>query len=257
MAKLPNIFRRSVLNPLAIAIAYAAIGSIWIIYSDHILAFAGADMSVAHLTRIQTLKGILYVTLTAGLIYLLIAIAARQVTYSRNELEETKARYLQLFENSGAIILIVDMTSSTIVDANAAAERFYGWSRRELAGKTLGELTERQSVRLQSNDLPAATDGAFAYATHRMASGEAREVAVSATPVATGGRKISFLLINDITERKLLERQLRQAQKMEAVSRLTGASLNTFMFTATAGVARSRAAIVAGMRYVPIVFLSQ
>ena len=222
MAKLPNIFSRSVLNPLTIAFAYAAIGSIWIIYSDHILAFAGADMSVAHLTRIQTLKGILYVTLTAGLIYLLIAIAARQVTSSRNELEETKARYLQLFEHTGAIILVVDMTSSTIVDANAAAERFYGWSRRELAGKTLGELTEPRSMRPPPDEPPAGPDGAFAYERHRTASGAVREVAVNATPVAAGGRKISFLLINDITERKLLERQLRQAQKMEAVGRLTG-----------------------------------
>ena len=84
MAKLPNIFRRAGLNPLTIAFAYAASGSSWSIYSDHILAFAGADMSLAHLTRIKTLKGILYVTLTAGLIYLMIAIAARQVTYSRN-----------------------------------------------------------------------------------------------------------------------------------------------------------------------------
>ena len=220
MAKLPNIFSRSVLNPLTIAFAYAAIGSIWIIFSDQILALAGADMSVAHLTRIQTLKGILYITLSAGLIYLLIAIAAQQVSSSRYELEEMKQRYLQLFDNTGAIILIVDGDSSTIQDANAAAERFYGWSRTELAGKTLADLAAPPDDTFSPPD-DRRVGSPFAYARQRTVSGE-REVAISATPVVAGNRKTSFLLINDITEQKLLERQLRQSQKMEAVGRLTG-----------------------------------
>lgn len=222
MVKLPSTFGRSVLNPLTIAIAYAAIGSIWIIYSDHILAFADADMSVAHVTRLQTLKGILYISLTAGLIYLLISIAARQVISSRNELEEMKTRYLQLFENTGAIILIVDSMTSAIIEANAAAERFYGWSRKELVGKTVKDVGVSRPAAPEAEDHLPPDDGAFTYARHRIASGEEREVVVNATPLVAGSRRINFMLINDITERKLLERQLRQSQKMEAVGRLTG-----------------------------------
>jgi PAS domain S-box-containing protein len=222
MAKLPSIFGRSVLSPLTIAFAYAAISSIWIIYSDHILAFADADMSVAHITRLQTLKGILYITLTAGLIYLLISIATRQVISTRNELEEIKTRYLQLFENTGAIILIIDSVTSTIIEANAAAERFYGWSRKELVGKTVKDVEVARPAALDPEDQPPGDDRAFAYARHRVASGEERDVAVNATPLVAGSRRVSFMLISDITERKVLERQLRQSQKMEAVGRLTG-----------------------------------
>jgi two-component system, cell cycle sensor histidine kinase and response regulator CckA len=221
MAKLPNIFGRSVLNPFTITFAYGAVGTVWIIFSDQILALLGADMSVAHLTRIQTLKGILYISLTAGLIYLLIGIAARQVISSRTELEEVKTRYLQLFERTGAVILIVDGSDSSILEANSAAERFYGRSRKELVGKRLMDIEVASSTPPHPDDLPRSEEQPFASSRHRITSGEERDVAVNSTPIMVSGRRIDFLLIHDVTERRLLERQLRQAQKMEAVGRLT------------------------------------
>ena len=219
MPSLLNRFGRSVLNPFTIALGYAAVSALWIIFSDQILAFAGADMSVAHLTRLQTLKGILYVTLTAGFIYLLISLASRQVLSSQSEMEAMKGRFIQLFEGTEAIILIADEADSTILDANAAAERFYGWSRKEMASKKVTDIAEPAEA--PGEDL-APSGRALTYARHRLASGEEREVAVSATPVNTRDRRVNFLLINDVTERRILERQLRQSQKMEAVGRLTG-----------------------------------
>jgi two-component system, cell cycle sensor histidine kinase and response regulator CckA len=221
MASLLNRFGRSVLNPITIALGYAAVSTIWIIFSDQIVAFAGGDMSVAHLTRLQTLKGILYITLTAGFIYLLISLATRQVLSSRHEMEAMKERFLQLFEGTDAIILITDEADSVIVEANAAAQRFYGWSKKELTAKKVADLAVHDPAGAPGDDFYPA-DRALTYARHRLASGEEREVAISATPVAARDRRVNFLLINDITERRMLERQLRQSQKMEAVGRLTG-----------------------------------
>ena len=79
MASFLNRFGRTVLNPFTIALGYAAVSAIWIIFSDQTLAFAVGDLSVAHLTRFQTLKGILYVTLTAGFIYLLISLVTSAI----------------------------------------------------------------------------------------------------------------------------------------------------------------------------------
>ena len=222
MARIPGIFGRPVLNPFTITTVYVVVGVVWIVFSDRILGIVGSDMSVAHVTRIQTLKGILYIALSAGLIYLLIGISAQQVMSSRNELQEVKTRYLQLFEKTGAIIFIVDGRTSSIVEVNAAAELFYGMSRRELVGRKVREM--------EVADLPAGDDDLvldpadqrFSYARHRLASGEERDVAINATSIVAAGRQVEFLLIHDITERRLLECQLRQAQKMEAVGRLTG-----------------------------------
>lgn len=222
MARLPGIFGRSALNPFTIASVYLFIGVIWIVFSDRILALIGADLSVAHLTRIQTLKGILFIALSAGLVYLLIGIAARQVMYSRNELEEVKARYLQLFEKTGVVILIVEGGTATIVEANAAAERFYGWSKSGLVGKSLQDLGIPEQETTPAVLTAKPDDQPISYARHRTASGEERHVAINATPIVVGARRVEFLLIHDMTERRLLERQLLQAQKMEAVGRLTG-----------------------------------
>lgn len=221
MASLLNRFGRTALNPITIALGYAAVSAIWIIFSDQILAFAGGDLTVAHLTRLQTLKGILYVTLTAGFIYLLISLATRQVLSSRHEVEAMRERFTQLFEATDAIILITGETDSTIIEANAAAERFYGWSKQELTRKRVSDLAITDPAGAPGDDF-YPTDRALTYARHRLASGEEREVAVSSTPVAARNRRVNFLLINDITDRRMLERQLRQSQKMEAVGRLTG-----------------------------------
>jgi two-component system, cell cycle sensor histidine kinase and response regulator CckA len=218
MKSFTNIFGRPFLTPLFIALAYALVGAVWIVFSDRILAMVGADMSVASVTRIQTLKGILYISLTAGLIYLLIAIAAKRVASSRSELEEVETRYLQLFQKTGAILLIADSATRRIVDANHAAELFYGWTRQELVGRHLNDIDVAPEA-----DAASLVDGPhFASARHRTASGEERDVAVNSTVVTSAGHSVDFLLIYDVTERRRLETQLRQSQKLEAVGRLTG-----------------------------------
>jgi PAS domain S-box-containing protein len=220
MARISSNGGRSVLNPVTIAGGYAVISALWIIFSDQILRLIGADMSIAHVTRIQTLKGILYISLTAGFIYLLISIAARQVNSSRDELDQDRQRYFQLFETTGAIILIIEEKDGAIVEANAAAERFYGWSRGQLVGRRLSELeSPGDGAPPEEAGLPGA--GAFTYARHRVAGGGTRDVTLNATSIVVANRRLEFLLINDVTERRQLERQLRQSLKMEAVGRLT------------------------------------
>lgn len=56
--------------PLRIALIYAAVGLLWIFFSDRLLDILVRDSSL--LLRFQTLKGTAYVFLTALLLYLLI-----------------------------------------------------------------------------------------------------------------------------------------------------------------------------------------
>jgi PAS domain S-box-containing protein len=222
MPKRSNLFSRPPLNPLTIALGYALVGSAWIVFSDRILGFLSADLSVAHVTRIQSIKGVLYIALTAGFIYLVTSRAIAHAVASQVELEEVKTRYLRLFEKTGAIVLVVEGKSLTIVDANRAAERFYGWSREELVGRPIKDIEVEDSPAVHAATTSRPEDHPFTDSRHRLASGEERDVMVNVTPVVAEGQPLLFLLIHDGTEQRRLERQLRQAQKMEAVGQLTG-----------------------------------
>jgi nitrogen-specific signal transduction histidine kinase len=57
---------------------------------------------------------------------------------------------------------------------------------------------------------------------HRIADGSVRDVEVYTSPVTVNGRDVLHSIIHDVTERKILESQLLQAQKMESVGRLAG-----------------------------------
>jgi PAS domain S-box-containing protein len=211
-------------TPAGIAIAYAVVGTIWILLSDRIVTSLGRNApSLQTVTLLQTSKGLLVIALTAGFIYLLIRTAARAAEASNLKLQEYRARYEQLFLRTGAVVLITDSETGAIVDANPAAVRFYGWSHEALLGKTLPELTVQSDEQMRGEYEAAAIEGRdFVLLRHRIASGEIRELAASVTPITTSRRKLDYLVLSDLTRQRTLEHQLRHAQKMEAVGQLTG-----------------------------------
>jgi signal transduction histidine kinase/ActR/RegA family two-component response regulator len=62
----------------------------------------------------------------------------------------------------------------------------------------------------------------------RNQAGAQLEVLVSLSPIALGGQPHLLLLAQDVSERAMLERQLRQAQKMEAIGQLAAGVAHDF-----------------------------
>ena len=215
---------RRTFSPAGIAVAYAVVSTLWIFFSDRLLPMViGGDLTVAQLTVLQTTKGVLYIALTAGFIYLLIRTSARATHASELARDEIRTRFDQIFRRTGAVVLITDAETGTIIEANPAAVRFYGWPHSELLGKNLVELTVQSSEQMRGEYEAAAVEGRdFLLLRHRTASGEVRDIALNATPITSPRRTLDYLLIYDLTRQRDLEKQLRQAQKMEAVGQLTG-----------------------------------
>jgi len=70
MTTLQLIKSANVWPALKIGLIYAAVGALWVLLSDKILAYFTTDMQV--LTQIQTYKGWAFILVTAFLIYVLV-----------------------------------------------------------------------------------------------------------------------------------------------------------------------------------------
>jgi len=145
------------------------------------------------------------------------------------------APYRDLFERSADAILIIE--GDTFVDCNEATVRMLRYpSKEDVLLSHPSELSPptqpdgRDSFE-KANEMIAI---AFERGSHRFewdhkrADGEVFPVEVLLTAIEEPGRRTLHVVWRDITERKMLEEQLRQALKMEAIGKLTGGIAHDF-----------------------------
>ena len=155
----------------------------------------------------------------------------RRQRQAEHALRESEQRYRALFESSPFPTWVQDAETLAILAVNGAAVERYGYTRQEFQGLTARDLRVAADLRSLNEQLDKiGTDGAPAvHATrHRTKDGTELEVEVNGRAVELGGRRVRLISIHDVTERKRLEEQFRQAQKMEAVGRLAGGVAHDF-----------------------------
>jgi len=135
----------------------------------------------------------------------------REVRERSEELKQSEFRYHQLFEESAAVKLALDPENGKIVDANKAAEEFYGYSRNQLLSMKITDINTRSWAEISAEIENAANEKRLCFNfKHRLASGEIRDVEVYSGPVDLGGKTILYAIVHDITDRKKSEESLRR-----------------------------------------------
>jgi PAS domain S-box-containing protein len=148
-----------------------------------------------------------------------------------DELEKANRTLRGLIDGSPLAIAAVD-ADGKVLSWNAVAERMFGWTSEEVLTHPLPNVPEdkqeesaafRQRLLLGQSYSDLVT-------TRQRRDGTRIEVSVSTAPL----RDVSdtavgvIFMYSEVTERRHLEEQLRQAQKMEAVGQLAGGVAHDF-----------------------------
>lgn len=148
---------------------------------------------------------------------------------AEEELRKSNERFRMIFEHSIDAILLT-RTDGSVLAANPEACRIFGMSAAEICHAGRAGLMDIEDVRLPGLLKERCRTGKCrGEISMKRGDGSMFPAEISSAVFSKGdGIQHASMIIRDITERKNLEAQMRQAHKMEAVGQLAGGVAHDF-----------------------------
>ena len=220
--------RGSDLYPGRIALGYCVVSLTWIFGSGYLVS---ALTSGATSTAVEIGKGVGFVLVTAGGLYVVLARRARSIRLAqlaRAAADEERLRLATAVEQAAEAVLITD-SHGQMTYVNPAFESLTGFSRAELLGSSPSILDAPGG---KAGDWPA-TEGPEVWRgrlTHVRKDGTELEVDTVVSPVRGSDGSVLYHVAveRDVSHEAALERELAEAARMEAVGQLAGGIAHDF-----------------------------
>jgi PAS domain S-box-containing protein len=205
-------------------VGYDVLAALFLLWGLNVVA--GAVLRESQLfTKVGYFVGFL---VNVGVVFFLMITAQRRAELLQHRSE---MRLRTLADNLPALVAYMD-AERRIRFVNRTGERWYARAADEILGHTIDELLPRAHVEANQADNAQALAGMPLHfeRTQPYPDGVTRTVEVFYIPDRgeDGTVRGVFGVINDVSERRATEAQLRQSQKMEAIGQLTGGVAHDF-----------------------------
>ena len=147
-----------------------------------------------------------------------LVVIGRDMT-ARRQMERSLRFSEAMASQSRDIILRIRNSDGRILDANAAAESNYGYSRAELLAKTIYDIREKSAAGQLSQQMSLAFGQGILFETvHLRKDGSRLPVEVSSQGIQLEGEACIISVIRDISARKKVKERLYQLETAVAAS---------------------------------------
>jgi PAS domain S-box-containing protein len=206
--------------PHQAAIVYTLIAALWILLSDTLLSFLAPGFS--SLRAFQTLKGLLFVSVTAILLFFLLQKSiqalrrlAEQDLRAESRQQENENLFRSLYDNSAEAMLLT-RSNGDIVSANPAACRMFGHTEQALCALGRNGIVEASDPRLAKAIEDRKITGTFSgVMVMKRNDGTRFQGAISINLFHdASGEELTSMVIRDVTALKTYEESIIQERGM-------------------------------------------
>mgnify|MGYP004701431217 FL=1 len=150
-------------------------------------------------------------TLILGLLFYQI----RDIDEMTNKIYENEAVYRGIFENSHAVMLLIDPQTGNIEDANNAALSFYGYPREKLLSMKINQINTLSEVEIEEEmQRSFRSENNYFEFKHRRANGMIANVEVHSGNVEIRGKQLLHSIIHDVSQKENFRNAIKERDRL-------------------------------------------